>query len=111
MVDEAISVLLTGLKTQPYYISAMVALGKLYLQKDMLLEAQGEFEKAVSLAPDNILAHKKLADIYYERGETEKALKEYQSVIRLNPGDEEAKVTKLSIEKRLQETQAQGKRP
>ena len=106
MVDEAISVLLTGLKNQPYYIGAMVALGKLYLQKNMLLEAQGEFEKAVGLAPDNILAHKKLADIYYERGETEKALKEYQSVVRLNPGDEEAKVIKLSLEKRIQETQA-----
>ncbi|MEK6528728.1 MAG: tetratricopeptide repeat protein, partial [Nitrospirota bacterium] len=106
MVDEAISVLLTGLKNQPYYIGAMVALGKLYLQKDMLLEAQEEFEKAVGLAPDNILAHKKLADIYYERGETEKALKEYQSVVRLNPGDEEAKVIKLSLEKRIQETQA-----
>lgn len=106
MVDEAISVLLTGLKNQPYYISAMVALGKLYLQKDMLSEAQEEFEKAADLAPDNLLAHKKLADIYYERGETEKALKEYQSIIKLNPVDEEAKVMKLSLENRIQETLA-----
>jgi tetratricopeptide (TPR) repeat protein len=106
MVEEAMSVLLTGLKNQPYYISAMVALGKLYLQKDMISEAREEFEKAVGLAPDNLLAHKKLAGIYYKRGEMDEALKECQSVIKLNPGDNEAKTMKLSLENRLKQAQA-----
>ena len=70
-LDEAVTVLLSGLERHPGYTSARVAMGRIYLEKEMLAEAQAEFEKVVSVVPDNLFAHKKLAEIYKERDETE----------------------------------------
>ncbi|GAB4411434.1 MAG: hypothetical protein OHK0032_07320 [Thermodesulfovibrionales bacterium] len=101
MLDEAISVLLSGLERHPGYTSARVALGKIYIEKNMVNEARDEFEKVVSAIPDNLFAHRKLADIYREIGEAEKAKAEYMEVIRLNPLDEEAKICLDAIEGRV----------
>ena len=98
MLDEAISVILRGLEHQPGYTSARVALGRIYLEKNMINEAKGEFEAVVNAIPDNLFAHRKLADIYREQGEFEKASAEYKSVIKLNPLDEDAKQCLSEIE-------------
>jgi tetratricopeptide (TPR) repeat protein len=90
-LDEAITVLLSGLEHHPGYTSARVAMGRIYLEKEMLPEAQAEFEKVVSVVPDNLFAHKKLAEIYRERDETERALSSYRTILLLNPLDEDAK--------------------
>ncbi|HTR45553.1 MAG TPA: tetratricopeptide repeat protein [Thermodesulfovibrionales bacterium] len=90
-LDEAITVLLSGLEQHPAYTSARVAMGRIYLEKEMLPEAQAEFEKVVSVVPDNLFAHKKLAEIYREREETDRALSSYRTVLMLNPLDEDAK--------------------
>lgn len=100
MLDEAISVILGGLERQPGYTSARVALGRIYLEKDMVGEARDEFEKVVSVIPDNLFSHKKLAEIYRGRGETLKAIDEYRKVIQLNPLDEDAKISLEEIEGR-----------
>lgn len=91
MPDEAIAVLQLGLERNPGYTSAMVALGRIYLEKSMLHEARDKFEEVVSIVTGNLFAHRKLADIYRELGEKEKALAEYKKVLRLNPKDDEAK--------------------
>jgi tetratricopeptide (TPR) repeat protein len=93
MLDEAISVILSGLGRQPGYTSARVALGRIYMEKGMIEEARDEFEKVVSAIPDNLFSHKKLAEIYRERGETLKATDEYRKVMQLNPLDEDAKMS------------------
>jgi len=90
MLDEAISVLMSGLTNQPGYTSARVSLGKIYLEKKMVPDAKGEFEKVVSVIPDNLFAHKKLAEIYRDTGEKERAIGEYRVVLKLNPLDDEA---------------------
>lgn len=100
MLDEAISVILSGLERQPGYTSARVALGRIYLEKNMIEEARDEFEKVVSVIPDNLFSHKKLAEIYRERGETQNAVEEYRKVIQLNPLDEDAKMSLEEIEGR-----------
>ena len=100
MLDEAISVLLSGLERQPGYTSARVALGRIYSEKNMIEEARDEFEKVVSAIPDNLFSHKKLAEIYREQGETHKAIDEYRKVIQLNPLDEDAKMSLEEIEGR-----------
>lgn len=89
MPDEAVSVLQLGLKRNPGYTSAMVALGRIYLEKNMLNEARAKFEEVITVVTGNLFAHRKLADIYMELGETEKAIAEYREVLRLNPKDEE----------------------
>ncbi|MDC4226532.1 MAG: hypothetical protein MPW15_20355 [Candidatus Manganitrophus sp.] len=40
MVDEAIIVLVEGIKNHPSYVAARVMLGKIYLQKNQIPEAQ-----------------------------------------------------------------------
>lgn len=90
MLDDAISVLVTGLESQPNYMSARVALGKIYLEKQMTKEARDEFEKVVTAIPDNLFAQKKLAEIYRDGGETAKAIEQYKKVLKLNPIDEES---------------------
>jgi tetratricopeptide (TPR) repeat protein len=91
MIDEAIAVTLKGLERHPGYTSAHVALGRLYLEKNLVPEARAEFEKVIASVPDNLFAHRKLADIYRDLGENEKALSEYRMVLNLNPRDEEIK--------------------
>jgi tetratricopeptide (TPR) repeat protein len=56
----------------------------------MMKEAQVEFEKVVRSIPDNLFAHKKLADIYRDTGNRDLAVKEYRTVLKLNAMDEEA---------------------
>jgi tetratricopeptide (TPR) repeat protein len=92
LLDEAIAVILKGLEHQPGYTSARVALGRLYLEKDMMNEARAEFENVVKTIPDNLFSHKKLAEIYKAEGETLKAAEECKKVLELNPLDEDAKL-------------------
>ena len=90
MLDDAIAVLLKGLNNQPGYMSARVSLGKIYLEKNMTAEAKEEFNKVVSAIPDNLFAHKKLADICRDLGDNERAIGEYKTVLKLNPLDDDA---------------------
>jgi tetratricopeptide (TPR) repeat protein len=89
-VEEAINVLKEGIERQPGYMSARVALAKIYLERDMIQEAKVEFEKVITVIPDNLFAQKKLAEIYIKIGSPEKAIAQYRMVLELNPLDEEA---------------------
>lgn len=97
MFDEAIEVLKNGLDLQPSYMSARVSLGKIYLEKDMVEEARVEFEQVTKAIPDNLFAHKKLAEIYRELGDPIRALERYEFVLKLNPLDEDAKINVESL--------------
>ncbi|MBA4374021.1 MAG: hypothetical protein C0402_14315 [Thermodesulfovibrio sp.] len=98
MLDEAIGVLLSGVEKQPGYMSARVSLGKIYVEKEMLKEAQAEFEQVIKSIPDNLYAHKKLADIYRSTGDTQQAIRSYKTVLRLNAMDEEALISLSELE-------------
>ncbi len=98
MLDEAIEVLTGGLENQPGYLSARVSLGKIFIDRGMLHEAQTEFEKVIAAIPDNLYAHKKLAEIYKELGDKDKATKELRTVLKLNPLDDWAAASLSEIE-------------
>ncbi len=98
MLDEAITVVLRGLEYQPGYTSARVALGRLYLEKNMIEEARNEFENVVKSIPDNLFSHKKLAEIYKASGDIAMAIREYKKVIELNPLDDDARVSLEELE-------------
>jgi len=89
MLDEAIQVLLEGLKKYPQYTSARVALGKIYYEKGDTEKAKEVFEEVITTVPDNLFVQKKLAEIYFNEGNLEKALIHYEKVLELNPLDEE----------------------
>ncbi|MFA6054815.1 MAG: tetratricopeptide repeat protein, partial [Thermodesulfovibrionales bacterium] len=98
MLDEAIEVLTGGLENQPGYLSARVSLGKIFIDRGMPLEARTEFEKVIAAIPDNLYAHKKLAEIYKELGDKDKATKELRTVLKLNPLDDWAAASLSEIE-------------
>jgi tetratricopeptide (TPR) repeat protein len=107
MTDEAVAVVLRGLARHPDYTSARVSLGRLYLEKKMLPEAKAEFEKVIAGVPDNLFAHRKLADIYRDLGESDRAITEYRMVLNLNPRDGEVKAALEILEGNAErETQA-----
>lgn len=99
MIDEAISILVQGLEKQPHYLSARVSLGKILMGKGLLNEAKEEFLKVIAVIPDNLYAHKKLAEIHQELGERENTISELKNVLNLNPTDEWAIATLSAIEK------------
>jgi tetratricopeptide (TPR) repeat protein len=90
MLDEAIDVLQKGLEKHVTYTSARVLLGKTYLEKGMMDEAKKEFEGVIQIVPDNLFAHKRLAELYRDTGETELAIKAFRTILKLNPMDEES---------------------
>jgi tetratricopeptide (TPR) repeat protein len=90
MISEAIETLINGLERHPGYMSARVSLGKIHLDKGNLDEASSEFEKVVSAIPDNLYAHRKLAEIYRALSVREKAIEEFKIVLKLNPLDWDA---------------------
>ncbi|MBF0565521.1 MAG: hypothetical protein HQK89_09785 [Nitrospirae bacterium] len=91
MVDEAVKVLKFCLKKHPTYMSARVALGKIYMERGYLVNAIEEFESVALAIPDNLLAHKKLSGLYLILGDTHNALKSLEHILVLNPRDKEAR--------------------
>jgi tetratricopeptide (TPR) repeat protein len=90
MLEDAINVLLGGIERQPGYMSARVSLGKIYLEKGMMNEARAEFEDVIKSIPDNLYAHKKLAEIYRDLGEKALSINSYKAVLKLNAQDDDA---------------------
>ncbi|HAK89821.1 MAG: hypothetical protein A2077_03395 [Nitrospirae bacterium GWC2_46_6] len=90
MIDEAIVALMEGIKKNPEFITAHLALGRWYLSSDMLPEAKKEFLEAAEKSPDNIFARKGLAEIYKRMEEEESAVEEYKKVLEINPHDKDA---------------------
>jgi tetratricopeptide (TPR) repeat protein len=90
MWQEAAAVLEDGLKTYPNFITAMVALGRVYDQLNQPVKAKAILEEAVKLSPENLRAHRTLAKIYVAQGAKESALRSCQVILSVNAQDEEA---------------------
>ncbi len=89
LLDEAIQVAQDGLKFNPGYVSGRMALGRAYYDKGMKTEAREELVKVVKSAPDNIMAHKILGEIYQGEGKAGEAVRSFKIVLALNPTDKE----------------------
>ncbi len=87
--EMSIHVLTEGLKNNPGYISARSLLGKLLFEKGDLASAQKEFEAVVKSIPDNLMAQRKLGDIYVLLGKPADALPHFKTALSLNPKDQE----------------------
>src|SRR3569832_1523027 len=91
MLDEAILVLVDGIKNHPTYVAARVMLGKIYLQKKQTAEAKAEFEQVIAVNPENIFAGRRLAAIYQAEGELQKAIDACKKILMIDPSDKETK--------------------
>lgn len=88
-MEMAIHVLTEGLKNNPGYVTAKSFLGRLLFEQGDLAGAKKEFEEVVKAIPDNLLAQRKLGDIFALQENASSARKHYQLVLSLNPNDEE----------------------
>ena len=88
-LEMAVHVLLEGLEHNPGYVTAKTFLGRLLMEKGDLSGAQKEFEEVVKTVPDNLLAQKKLGDLYALQDNRSEALKHYKNALALNPGDKD----------------------
>lgn len=90
MWDQAAVVLEDGLKASPHFITAMVALGRVYEQLKQPAKAITILEEAVKLSPENFRAHRILAKIYAAEGVQEAGLRSCNVILAANPQDTEA---------------------
>src|SRR5207249_6838748 len=75
-----------------------VALGRVYYQLALVPKAKAMLEEAVKMSPDNLLAHRTLAQLYVHEGASEPALRSCSVVLSANPKDEEILALKATID-------------
>lgn len=88
-IDMAVMVLQEGLANNPGYVTARSFLGRLLLENGDLVGAQKELEEVIKTIPDNLLAQRKLGDLYILMHRNSDALSRYKAALSLNPGDKE----------------------
>lgn len=88
-VDEAIAILVEGIKKDPFP-AARLTLGMCYLLKNMPDKAKAEFLGVIKESPENISAYKGLAEVYKLLGNAEDVARQYKRVLEINPIDKEA---------------------
>lgn len=97
-VEMSIYVLQEGLKNNPSYVTARSFLGRLLVEKGDLSAAQKEFEEVVKAIPDNLMAHRKLGDIYALQDRGTDAANHYKTVLSLNAKDTETSMLLSELE-------------
>ncbi len=90
MWEEAVAVLEDGLKIYPHFITAMVALGRVYEQLNQPVKAKAILEEATKLSPDNLRAHRTLARLYAAQGAKDATIRSCNVILAVNPHDQEA---------------------
>lgn len=108
LFPEAIGALEDGLKVNPSFVTARVALGRIYHQIGEAAKARTTLEEAVKLSPDNLLAHRMLARLYAEAGEPARALRSCAVVLGANPKDGEIGELRRGIEQAQQRQAAEA---
>lgn len=94
---DAIEVLEKGLKAQPHYVTAQVALGRCHLEAGDTAEALILLESAVVQDPTHLLANKLMVESYLRTGQTERARKRLDLCRLISSDDPELE----SLEERL----------
>ena len=77
-LDEAGKLYRRALREAPDSVTARLELAELYVQRRDLGAAQSQLELAKRLGPDDPKVRERLGDVYYERGRTSPAIREWQ---------------------------------
>ncbi|MHB1756128.1 MAG: tetratricopeptide repeat protein [Leptospirillum sp.] len=87
--DQAQALLSKGVEYYPYYLAARITLGQVQMEKGLIPEAISNFEFVSRTIPDNLIAQKSLAQLYYKNNEMEKAKEAITVATSLSPDDPE----------------------
>lgn len=89
--DNALKVLVNGLRHNKHNITARFLLGKIYFERWLIDGAKKEFEKVIKLAPDNIAVSKILLQIYTSEGNEERVRDISKNILFFHPDNQELK--------------------
>jgi predicted Zn-dependent protease len=67
-MDEAIAILVDGIKRNPDFVAARLTLGRWYLSCNMFSEAKKEFLEVLAKSPQNIHVRERLAEVNKNMG-------------------------------------------
>ncbi|MCC2641873.1 MAG: protein of unknown function, TPR-like [Nitrospira sp.] len=97
MWQEAVAVLEDGLTVYPTFVTAMAALGRVYDQLGQPVKAKAILVEVIKQSPDNLRAHRILANLFAAEGNAESALRSCSAILNANACDAEA----LAIKRRF----------
>jgi len=76
----------------PDFVLGRFGLGQMYLQRNDIDKAMGEFQRVLKMEPDNFETNKILGALSAEKGKFDQALSYYQKAHSINPNDEQVLV-------------------
>lgn len=92
LIQEAISILESGVKLHPHFASGRVAYAKVLVEQKEYEKASEQLLVATDLSPENLLAQKLLAECFVHLKKTKEALRAFKMVMFLNPNDAHAQM-------------------
>jgi len=90
LLEEAYQICTAGVELHPDFPGGLVAMARILIDKGDREGALMQLKKCTKLAPDNLLAHTLMGDLYLEMRNPKEALKAFKMVLFLNPSDEKA---------------------
>src|SRR6476661_593680 len=105
-LEQAILICEAYLPQQPGHMSGHIVYGQALFESNRLDEAQGVFQTALSLDPENLIALRHLGDIASRQGDATSARRWYERVLEADPRNEEIQglINGLSEERAAHET-------
>lgn len=98
MLKEAEKVAQLGVKRHPGFASGLVVYARIQRELGRTSESLQLLQKAIEIAPENIMAHHLQAEIYLQNKRPKEALKSFKMVLFLNPQSERARKAVAKLE-------------
>lgn len=90
MLKEAETVARNGMRRHPNFVGGLVIFAKIMRDLGNFQEALPPLKKAAQSAPENILAHQLMAEVFLANKQPKESLKAYKMVLFLNPNSKTA---------------------
>ena len=90
-IDNALKVLVNGLRHNKHNTTARFLLGKIYFDRWIIDGAKKEFEKVIKIAPDNIAVSRILLQIYTSEGNETRVAEISKNILFFHPDNQELK--------------------
>ncbi|MBL7092971.1 hypothetical protein ISS22_03255 [candidate division KSB1 bacterium] len=98
-VDDAIELCEFGVKKHPAYVTGHFILGKCYLKKKLLDQAEKELKCAITFDPKYIAAHREYGELMAQIGWHTTCELTFQEIMKIDPLNEKAKSRMSEIKK------------
>lgn len=98
MLKEALTTATVGVQRHPQFVSGLVTFARILRDAGQPEKALGALKKASQLAPENILAHQLMAELYLNGKNPKDALKSFKMVLFLNPQSKSAQKAVQKLE-------------